>query len=553
MKNITSFDILAECTKFRQKLIKGCDPEPFQIFMRKLLSKEGATSIFSLSSVFPEIGKVKKDQEILINEASSGKTSELHTMPDQGEYAYEIVKTDRLSYKYIEKLLIDENAFEELTPDKDPKVYLKNILLINGVDKNLSIFRFRNFLDSLSFVPKLKNVRFCFFGGKYSVILYFALDYEAVKFYQCCEKKMANFMKIFGSNFELRFLINKENQKENSKLNFETINTRGFIEKMLKLDQILPSIKFYRESFVGIIVRNIPETYEPKEIVENLIKIKLNAELHQFALFRGQNFCLIEMDSIEAAENACLFLNQRIIGNKILKCQIHAQSNYERKSKDLKNFKSLFRSESLEIPKIKEIITNFETIGRKRKSSWTASEIGQGKEFQKNSLYYRRDGKRTDMSNSSRKKSSSYSYDSSSDGSKKKRLHQLRNDRHQQRERYEDYRNRNSHPYRNERSFDKTREYNNGNYQRNRDYPDHNRERSNQNDKKFVSRPHSNFQPNESYGGEKRERNYQDFPSRNHVNDSHINKDRKKEENYGKYENFPARYNDRNPGKSRYN
>lgn len=440
MQHVTSYDILSECKRFKQNIIQHAGAAPFNELMRKLMSKEVTSSIFSMSSILPKLKEIPKEQDALIQEASSGKTSEIHIDTDNPESTYEFVKTERMSYGYIETLLIDETSFEEIAPGSQGPV-VRSILALVGIDKTVNYFRLHNFVNALQFVPQFRRVRFCFFKGRYTVILHFSKEHESLKFHSCCERKMANFIKTFGDKFELTFLKNTQLPEKKIDLESDALNTKQFISRVIANDTQRDGVRFYNPDFVGVVVRDIPESYSAKDIVENLKKIKLNAELAQSIVFRDHNFCLIKLDTIEAAENACVFLNQRPICNKKLKCHIHSKSNFDRNARDCKNFKSLFRPESIDIDKSKEVLANLETIGRKRGVSWSGSEKSGRKNFRSNRSDTRRTRRIAD-DNSSQSDRSSSSLSQNSDSYDRKRRPVDRRPYHHDNSRFDRYSHR---------------------------------------------------------------------------------------------------------------
>ena len=375
MSQIGSNEILFECLKFKQNILKHSGPDPFAALLSKLVSREGSATIMSFSALFPKLGIVPKDPETIIHEASSGKTSELRETAEGAQF--EAPKADKINFKYIERLLIDSDTFEEISDMKTQNGPMRTILLLSKIDTNLTFFKFRNFYESLNFIPELLDLRFCFYKHKFSIIFHFNREFEAMKFFSCCERRITNFTKTFGEKYEIQFLKNRSKITQKIEAEKPKQNTRKFIEKILKPAENERKLKYYPEGFVGVIVRNIPENYECRDIVENLKKMKLNAELIEFAIFRDQHFCLIRLESIEAAENACLFLHQRIIGNKMLKCHVHSFSNYERKFIEEKNFKLIFRQRSLDFKKIDEVFFNLDNVGRKRNASFSESDVSK--------------------------------------------------------------------------------------------------------------------------------------------------------------------------------
>ena len=375
MSEVGTSEILFECRKFKRNLLKHSGREPFASLLTKLASREGSASILSLSSLFPKLAVVPKDPETIINEASSGKTSELRETTEG--LPFDAPKPDKINYQYIERLLIDPDVFEEISGVKTQTGTTRSILMLSKIDPNLTYFKFRHFFESLNFVPELLDLRFCFYRHRYSVIFHFSREFEAFKFFSCCERRITNFTKTFGEKYEIQFLKIREKIDQKIESQKSAQNTRKFIKKVLKPAQNEHRLRFYPEDFVAVVVRNIPENYECRDIVENLKKMKLDVELVEYAMFRDHHFCLIRLDSIEAAENACLFLHQRIIGNKMLKCHIHSCSSYERKLTEDKNFKLIFRQTSLDFQKMDEVIFNLENAGRKRDASFSESDVSR--------------------------------------------------------------------------------------------------------------------------------------------------------------------------------
>ena len=134
-------------------------------------------------------------------------------------------------------------------------------------------------------------------------------------------------------------------------------------------------IHLYSPNFVGVVIRNIPEDYDCKDILEYLQKIKINAELLQCIEIKSEIFGLLKLNSIEDAENTCLFLNERILGQKALKAHIHSKSNFARRGGELKAFKSYFENENIDPSKYVGVINNLrETLAPDQKNQKCKSE-----------------------------------------------------------------------------------------------------------------------------------------------------------------------------------
>lgn len=83
------------------------------------------------------------------------------------------------------------------------------VLLLSDISPTVDYFLLENFLLGLKNPPEMLKVRFLFFRRKYSVALQFkrpeqvASAQQARNFSQSCGNRLANFLKVFGTEYTI--------------------------------------------------------------------------------------------------------------------------------------------------------------------------------------------------------------------------------------------------------------------------------------------------------------------------------------------------------------
>jgi hypothetical protein len=377
MRNVGASELTDQCKQIKDRVLATGGPESMRTLIQRLTSREGSQCILSLSQLLPKLGTIVREPTGPVAEASSGKTSELRETGDKGDF--DRPKLDRMCAKFVERLLIDAGCLEELSPpsthprdtqrDSFEQNSGKKILMLTKISSDVTYYKFRAFFEGLNVLPDLLDVRFCFYKGKYSLILHFLREKEAARFYSCCDRRLSNFTKTFGDKYEAFFV--KKREAGHSDGAGPVTNVTQFIGRVFKRPQRL-SDNFYGDDFVGVVVRHLHEQFDAKNVVEKLQKSKIDVRILEEATFRDLSFCLLRVDTIDDAENACQFLHRRVIFNNKLKCSIHPASNYSRRSPENENFKAFFRAQSLNAKRVKEFLCDFE--GDKKRSRMSGSD-----------------------------------------------------------------------------------------------------------------------------------------------------------------------------------
>lgn len=533
MRNAGTLEISAVCRQFKDAINQSAGHDGFKSFIDRLKSQEFSESVFSMVRILPRLAM--SDIEIIkpVQEASSGKSSELREREERCEF--DAPKQDKMCSKFINRLLIDESIFEEIPGSvvfsKDsnrdyPELanMPRNTLIISRLPNDFTFARFEQFYDALEFIPKMNDVRFCFFKGSYSIILQFARESDASKFFSCCDRRLSNFTKTFGKKYEVAFLKRKESQNVGAEQKRNVQCTKQFIGRMMHM-QPQQDLWYYGEDFVAVVVRNTFEQFNAKVVVEKLQAMKIEASVLAEISFRDQSFCLLKLANIDDAERACLYLHRRPVWNSVLKCTIHPGSNYSKRSTENPRLPKMFRSESLDHKRISELLGDMENEEKKRKMSFSDSEGHRGRDG-------RRDHKRNDRWESSRRKMSRESdSDSSSDSERSPR--RLR-DNHKPSDYHNDYRDRdyrrnNSNYHSRNRDWDHHRrpEY---------DYPRNSDRRFNQSESNLnrydrgqrhdYDRNRPSYRPNQHSDGQNGHQSHSRYHNRDESRESHYRQSR---------------------------
>lgn len=529
MRNAGTLEVTALCRQFKEEVDRVAGSKGFKSFLDRLTSEEGTESVFSIVRMFPKLAM--NDLEIIkpVQEASSGKTSELREREDRCEF--DAPKQDKMCAKFINRLLIDESIFEEvpgsvvfskdLSRDRpDLANMLRNTLIISRLPHDFNFSRFGHFYDSLEFIPKMNDVRFCFFKDAYSIILQFARESDACKFFSSCDRRLSNFTKTFGKRYEVGFLRRKESSTGAGEQKRSVQSTKQFIGKLLSL-QPKSDAWYYGEDFVAIVVRNTFEQFNAKVIVEKLQTMKIEASVLSEISFRDQNFCLLKLANIDDAERACLYLHRRPVWNTVLKCTVHPGSNFSKRSAENPHLPRVFRSESLDHKKISDLLGDIETEEKKRRMSFSDSEGHRGKDTRKE--HTRNDRRET----SHRKTSKDSSSDSSSDS---ERSHRRTKNSHRTSEYHNEYRDRD---YRRRDNGHYSRDKDRDSYRRfDYDYPRHSERRYNQSESNLNRYDRDQRNDYDRSRSSYRPHHHSENQNGNHSHSRHHNKEESRDSHY---------------------
>lgn len=359
MNNLDFQNIRTQCKELELRFERIGGEGGFRNFLNTMRA-HGNSSIISLSRVFPKLSEQQLVEEKKFPAPSSNHSSDLFDNPDRAE---RVRNTPRaLGYRDIEKLLIDESCINKIPKSERREKNKENVILLERVTRSLDYFKFIDFINSLSSKPEFSLVRFCIFKNRYSLILQFIREDQAIKFFASCERKIPNFVSVFGDKFEV-FWIKNATQSELPEQ--QTFFKNQFIKSVLSITAPKVHknhIHLYSPGFIGVVLRNIPENYECTDIIEYLQKIKIIAELQQLIEIRGEIFGLLRLNSIEDAENTCMFLNERILGQKALKAHIHSKSNYTRLPGEQRAFKQYFESETVNPSRYLDVLNNLKDV-----------------------------------------------------------------------------------------------------------------------------------------------------------------------------------------------
>jgi hypothetical protein len=361
MNSLDFQNIRKQCKELELRFERHGGEGGFRNFLNTMRA-HGNSSIISLSRIFPKLSEQQLVEEKKFPAPSSNHSSDLFDNPDRVERP----KTSHrpLGYREIEKLLIDENCIAKIPKSDRPERNKEHVILLERVTRSLDYFKFVDFINSLSLKPEFLLVRFCIVKNRYSLILQFMREDQASKFFASCERKIPNFVSVFGEKFEVFWI---KNTRQSDSVDTPPSSKNQFIRSIL--DITAPKIHknhihLYSPGFIGVVLRSIPENYECMDIIEYLQKIKIIAELQQLIEIRGEIFGLLRLNSIEDAENTCMFLNERILGQKALKAHIHAKSNYTRHLGEQRTFKQYFESDAVRPAKYLEVLNNLREVVR---------------------------------------------------------------------------------------------------------------------------------------------------------------------------------------------
>lgn len=105
-------------------------------------------------------------------------------------------------------------------------------------------------------------------------------------------------------------------------------------------------VKFFKETFCGVVVRNIPAETKPEDIENFLGRKNLPCKIDSINQLRGEYFGLVTMETFDMCEKACILLNDRQINKRRLKAHVHPETCGQRDYAQVaENLKPAFRED----------------------------------------------------------------------------------------------------------------------------------------------------------------------------------------------------------------
>ena len=338
MQKIKVSNLKNQCIEFKNLFLPKSESN--EKSLNTLLKKIKSTiqcRVLSLTDFLP-LKEEKLKIKNYLPQGTSCHTSDLKSDDFEDFKDSEEKSIKRMNFPEIESFLIDSNFFL-----KSKICSKEKILLVKDVSKNLDHYEFKDFIEGLKKSPEFNFIRFCFFESCFSIILGFKEIETAKYFFNSCEKKLTNFVKAFGNFYQVFFL--KRNIEKNNKKDHRELSENNFYKLFLKKKK---EEVFHSKDFVGIVLRDLPENYDCKEIEDYLKKEKIDCNLREICKYKIQKFALIKLKKIEDAEKAVFLINGIKIGENEIKANIHSKSNFNRDFLKKNSFGEFFKKPNYE-------------------------------------------------------------------------------------------------------------------------------------------------------------------------------------------------------------